>query len=220
MNAAWAVPQGVSLHLEKADKGVLLNKNAISRTAEQDYTLMFWFQTDASGRGTLLSNGRGLREDNGAQNQFHIGFEADKLVYRSNGFEAEVPGNWSDGKWHHYAMTVNRGRSVANIYMDKQLVTTFETDTLGGISGGYPLIGACRYDVVNETDTLLGQNGLTPLKGNVDELMFFAQALPQQLVSTYASKSPNGDEAGLLTYLSFDRQERQKDNSIELVPYV
>ena len=63
-------------------------------------------------------------------------------------------------------------------------------------------------------------DGSAPLKGNVDELMFFAQALPQQLISTYATKSPNGDEAGLLTYLSFDRQERQKDNSIELVPYV
>ena len=219
INASWAIPQGLSLHVDKADKGVLLDKNAMNRTAEQDYTLMFWFKTDKDGSGTLLSNGRGLREDNGSENQFHIGFEADTLKYRSNGFVADVPGNWSDGKWHHYAMTVNRGRSVANIYMDKTLVTTFETDSLGGISGGYPLIGASRYDIVNEKDTLLRQDGLTPLKGNVDELLFFAQTLPEQLISTYASKSPNGDEAGLLTYLSFDRQERQKDNSIELVPY-
>ena len=220
MGAAWAIPQGVSLHLNMEDNGVLLDKNAISRTAEQDYTLMFWFKTDANGRGTLLSNGRGLREDNGAENQFHIGFEADTLVYRSNGFAAKVPGNWSDGQWHNYAMTVNRGRSVANIYMDRELITTFEADSLGGIGGGYPLIGASRYDIVNDKDTLLAQNGETPLQGYVDELMFFAQALPQQLIGTYATKSPNGDEAGLLTYLSFDRQERQKDNSIELVPYV
>jgi len=219
MDASWAIPQGLSLHVDKADNGVLLDKNAMNRTAEQDYTLMFWFKTDAEGRGTLLSNGRGLKEDNGAVNQFHIGFEGDMLKYRSNGFDAEIPGNWSDGKWHHYAMTVNRGRNVANIYVDKELRTTFETDSLGGISGGYPLIGASRYDVVNEKDTLLRQDGLTPMKGNVDELLFFAQALPQQLISTYATKSPNGDEAGLLTYLSFDRQERQKDNSIELVPY-
>ena len=219
MGASWAIPQGLSLHVDKADKGVLLDKNAMNRTAEQDYTLMFWFKTDKDGCGTLLSNGRGLKEDNGAVNQFHIGFDADTLKYRSNGFEAKVPGNWSDGKWHHYAMTVNRGRNVANIYMDKELITAFETDSLGGISGGYPLIGASRYDIVNEKDTLLRQDGPTPLRGNVDELLFFAQALPQQLIKTYASKSPNGDEAGLLTYLSFDRQERQKDNSIELVPY-
>ena len=219
MGASWAIPQGLSLKVDKADKGVLLDKNAMNRSAEHDYTLMFWFKTDAEGRGTLLSNGRGLREDNGAVNQFHIGFEGDTLVYRSNGFAAEVPGNWSDGDWHNFAMTVNRARNVANIYVDKEVRTTFEADSLGGISGGYPLIGASRYDVVNEKDTLLRQDGLTPLGGYVDELMFFAQALPQQLISTYATKSPNGDEAGLLTYLSFDRQERQKDNSIELVPY-
>ena len=158
MGASWAIPQGLSLHLEKADKGVLLDKNAINRTAEHDYTLMFWFKTDADGRGTLLSNGRGQKEDNGAENQFHIGFEADKLMYRSNGFAAEIPGDWSDGQWHNYAMTVNRGRNVVNIYMDKELKTTFEADSLGGISGGYPLIGASRYDVVNKKDTLLRQD--------------------------------------------------------------
>jgi len=220
MGASWAIPHGWSLHLEKADKGVLMDKNAINRTAEHDYTLMFWFKTDAEGCGTLLSNGRGLKEDNGAVNQFHIGFEADTLKYRSNGFVADVPGNWSDGQWHNFAMTVNRARNVANIYVDKELRTTFEADSLGGISGGYPLIGATRYDVVKENGDVETLDGTDALKGNVDELMFFAQALPQQLINTYASKSPNGDESGLLTYLSFDRIERQSDNDLELVPYV
>ena len=219
MDAGWAIPRGLSLHLNKEDKGVLLDKNAMNRTAEQDYTLMFWFKTDKDGRGTLLSNGRGLKEDNGSENQFHIGFEGDTLKYRSNGFAAEVPGNWSDGDWHNFAMTVNRARTVANIYVDKELRTTFEADSLGGISGGYPLIGATRYDVLKENGDVEVKDGDDALKGNVDELMFFAQALPQQLINTYASKSPNGDEAGLLTYLSFDRIERQSDNDLELVPY-
>ena len=219
MNASWAIPQGWSLHLEKADKGVQLDKNAISRTDEQDYTLMFWFKTDAEGRGALLSNGRGVKEDIGAKNLFHIGFEGDTLMYRSNGFATEVPGNWSDDKWHNFAMTVNRARNVANIYVDKELRTTFEADSLGGISGGYPLIGATRWDVKKDKGDVEVVDGNDALKGNVDELLFFAQALPQQLINTYSTKSPNGDEAGLLTYLSFDRQERQKDNSIELVPY-
>ncbi len=213
MGASWAIPKGLSLRLEKADKGVLLDK------ADHDYTLMFWFMTGADGRGTLLSNGRGLKEDIGAENQFHIGFEDKKLMYRSNGFAAEVPGNWSDGDWHNFAMTVNRARNVANIYVDKELRTTFEADLLGGISGGYPLIGATRYDLRKDSGEVVTLDAPDALKGNVDELLFFAQALPQQLIRTYASKSPNGDEAGLLAFLSFDRQERQKDNSIELVPY-
>ncbi|GEM_PF-489148 len=220
IGTSWAIPRGISLHLEKADKGMLLTKDALNRTGEQDYTLMFWFKTDADGRGALLSNGRGLKEDNGAENQFHIGFEGDKLMYRSNGFGIEVPGNWSDNNWHNFAMTVNRGRNVANIYMDMELRTTFELDSLGGISGGYPLIGATRYDVVKEKGDVEVVDGTDAMKGNVDELMFFAQALPQQLISTYSSKSPRGDEAGLLTYLGFDRIERQKDNDLEVVPYV
>ena len=219
MGAGWAIPRGLSLQLKKEDKGVLLDQNALNRTNEHDYTLMFWFKTDADGRGTLLSNGRGLKEDIGAANLFHIGFEGDKLMYRSNGFATEIPGNWSDGSWHNFAMTVNRGRNVANFYMDKELRTTFEADSLGGISGGYPLIGATRYDVVKENGDVEVVDGTDAMAGNIDELLFFAQALPQQLITTYATKSPNGDEAGLLTYLSFDRQERQKDNTIELVPY-
>jgi hypothetical protein len=220
IGANWAIPRGMSLHLDKEDKGLKLASSALGRTSEQDYTLMFWFKTDADGRGTLISNGRGLKEDDGALYQFHLGFEGSKLMYRSNGFAIEVPGNWSDGQWHHYAMTVNRARKVANIYVDQEIRTTFETDSLGGISGGHPLIGACLYDIVNATDTLLNQEGGTPLKGNIDELAFFAQALPETLISTYAMKSPNGDEAGLLTYLGFDRQELQKDNTLEMVPYV
>ncbi|MBQ7443880.1 MAG: fibronectin type III domain-containing protein [Bacteroidaceae bacterium] len=219
MGASWAIPRGVSLRVDKADKGIRLDQNALNRTADHDYTLMFWFRTDADGRGALLSNGRGLREDNGAGSQFHIGFEGDKLVYRSNGFAAEVPGNWSDGGWHHFAMSVNRGRNVAGIYVDKELRTTFEVDSLGGISGGHPLIGATRYDLVKDNGDVEVIDGSDALAGNIDELIFFAQALPEQLITTYASKSPNGDEAGLLTYLSFDRTERQKDNDLVLVPY-
>ncbi len=220
IGTSWAIPRGISLKLAKEDKGMLLDKNALNRTSDHDYTLMFWFKTDAEGRGTLLSNGRGLKGDNGADNQFHIGFEGDKLMYRSNGFSIEVPGNWSDNNWHNFAMTVNRGRNVANIYVDKELRTTFGVDSLGGISGGYPLIGATRYDVLKENGEVETVDGTDAMAGNVDELMFFAQALPQQLIQSYTSKSPKGDEAGLLTYLGFDRIERQKDNDLEVVPYV
>ncbi len=206
IGADWALPRGMSLRIEKEDNGFELTQDALNRTSEQDYTLMFWFKTDADGRGTLLSNGRGMKEDSGAEYQFNIGFEGEKLMYRSNGFATEVAGDWSDNKWHHYAMTVNRSRNEVNIYMDKEQIVSFEADSLGGISGGTPMIGATA-------------GGITPMKGYVDELMLFAQALPQTLIKTYAAKSPSGDEVGLMTYLSFDRQERQKDNTIETVAY-
>ncbi len=215
IGTSWAIPRGMSLHLDKEDKGMRLTNNAINGTAEQDYTLMFWFKTDNKGDGTLLSNGRGLKEDSGAKDQFNIGFEKDKLMYRSNGFATEISGKWNDNQWHHYAMTVNRAHNVANIYVDKKQITTFGTDSLGGISGENMMIGATRYSTTG-VDT---QEGVTPLSGNIDELLFFQQALPQTLISSYATKSPQGDEYGLMSYLSFDHQERNANNEIVMAPY-
>jgi len=217
MGANWAVPRGYSLHL--VNEGLELTTNAMNRTKEEDYTLMFWFKTDRDGRGVLVSNGAGTKTEDGAQNRFNIAFEAEKLMYRSNGFAMQVPGNWSDGQWHHYAMTVNRGVNVVNIYVDKELRTTFAADSLGAITGGIPMLGAAKYKEKNangETVTIDTRNWLT---GNIDEFCFFAQALPLSLVKTYSTKSPYGDEAGLLTYLAFDRQERLKNNKIETMPY-
>ena len=206
IGTSWAMPHGMSLSLEKSDNGLEMTQDALNRTVDQDYTLMFWFKTDAAGRGTLLSNGSGLKDGSDAKNQFNIGFDGDKLMYRSNGFATHVAGDWSDNQWHHYAMTVNRSRNVVNIYMDRVLRTTFAADSLGGISGN-SYIGVTP-------------GGITPLKGYMDELILFAQALPQQLINVHSMKSPNGDEAGLLTYLGFDHQERNQENDIVLTPYV
>ena len=219
IGAAWAMPHGMSLHLDIDDHGLALTDDAIKRTKEQDYTLMFWFKTDRNGRGVLVSNGAGLKEEDNAENIFNIAFEADKLMYRSNGFATEVPGDWSDGQWHHYAMTVNRARNVANIYIDQTLRTTFGTDSLGGISGGHPMIGAAQYDVVDAKKTVTTIDTRNWLGGNIDELLFFAQALPETLIKTYSTKSPNGDEKGLITYLGFDHQERNQMNEIIMTPY-
>ena len=78
------------------------------------------------------------------------------------------------------------------------------TSSIGTVSIGTNDLGA-RFE-----------GGMT---GYVDELCMFQQALPLTLIKRYATKSPVGDEAGLMTYLGFDRQERQKDNDIEFVAY-
>ena len=220
MGASWAVPRGYSLYLK--NEGLELNQDALNRTKEQDYTLMFWFKTDETGRGVLVSNGSGKKDEVGAQNRFNIAFDAEKpgkLMYRSNGFETEVPGNWSDGQWHHYAMTVNRSANVANIYVDQVLRTTFSSDSLGAISGGIPMLGAAKFKKMGTDGTVATIDTCKHLTGYIDELCLFAQALPLSLINTYSKKSPCGDESGLLTYLAFERQERLKNNKIVTMPY-
>ena len=68
--AAWALPRGMSLHLdwneEKPVKGIKLLKDRMIRSAEDDYTLMFWFKTNDNGKGALVSNGSGRATDDNA----------------------------------------------------------------------------------------------------------------------------------------------------------
>ena len=214
----WAIPNGMSLHLEWEDKGIELLPNAISRTVEQDYTLMFWFKTDSNGRGALITNGNGKTTDEGAKNQFYIGFEGAKLVYRSNGMEVELAGDYSDNKWHHYAMTVNRAVNLVNIYVDYSLLASFKAELLGAISGGHPFIGAAIYEEVQEGQPK-GINSRNLLRGNIDEICLFEQALPMTLIKNYSTRSPKGDESGLLTYLGFEQQELTANNQYEYRPY-
>jgi len=216
MGASWAMPRGWSLSLDNG--GVALTQQALARTAEQDYTMMFWFKTDDAD-GTLVSNGSGEKNEAGAENHFWLGFDDGTLAFRSNGMTVEAGSGYNDNQWHHYAMTVNRARGVANIYVDQALKATFSPETLGGISGGHPMIGAAMTNVTDEEGHVEALPTNNELRGNIDELCLFAQALPLTLIKAYATKSPQGDEAGLLTYLAFDRQERQKDNDIETVAY-
>ena len=219
LGANWAVPRGYSLHLDAEDHGLQLVESAMNRTKEQDYTMMFWFKTDSNGRGVLVSNGAGTKEEIGAENIFNIAFEDEKLMYRSNGFATQVPGNWSDNQWHHYAMTVNRGNNVVNIYIDKVLRSTFAADSLGGISGSCLQLGGARYKCYDDNGKVVAVDTRNSLTGNIDEVCFFAQALPLTLINKYSTKSPYGNEAGLITYLAFERQERLKNNKIALVAY-
>ena len=208
--ASWTLPDGLSLRLDGVRDGVKLEERFFARTERQDYTLMFWFKTDTRGRGTLLANGYGSPDEVNPKNKFFIGFEGKNLVYRSNGFEEIIPGDYSDNKWHHYAMTVNRTRNVGNIYMDNTLCSTFAIDTLGGISSNRLYLGASYYNRGTMTTV---ENKLT---GNIDDLSFWETAMPANVINDYYNISPEGDELGLLAYLPFSKNEKQMDNSYKL----
>ena len=156
MGASWAMPRGWSLSLDNG--GVGLKQQALARTAEQDYTMMFWFKT-ADADGTLVSNGSGEKDEAGAENHFWLGFDDGTLAFRSNGMTVEAGSGYNDDQWHHYAMTVNRARGVANIYVDQALKATFSPDSLGGISGGTPYIGACVLTATDNNASALTRQG-------------------------------------------------------------
>ena len=220
--ASWSQPRGMSLRLDwdekRTVKGMKLKPAFFSRTSEQDYTLMFWFRTDVKGRGAMLSNGTGRKTDMSPENKFFIGFEADTLKYRSNGMEFKLGNTYSDDAWHHYAMTVNRAHQVASIYVDNVLKAQFSTENLGGMSGDDFYLGNMVWHEQGLNNDVLHQyNAMT---GHLDGICLFEQALPVSLIKRYSTKAIGGSEKGLITYLNFDRQERQKNGDIVLRPYV
>ncbi len=217
----WAQPEGMSLQLnaseEKTIKGLQLKEQFFQRTSDQDYTLMLWFKTNESGRGALLCNGSGNTTDVDARNKFFIGFEGQTLKYRSNGQEFALGDNFSDDRWHHYAMTVNRSHQVASIYVDNDMKAQFTCDSLGGMTGNFYLGNMVWQEEGSKNDKVHQQYALT---GHIDGIALFEQALPPTLIKRYSTKSPGGAEKGLITYVDFEHQELQKGNEYATVPYV
>jgi hypothetical protein len=223
-NVGWTVPRSMSLQLDynrvqpDGMKGLQLKEDFFSRDPDQDYTLMFWFKTDADGRGALLSNGSGRATDVEAADRFFIGFEADSLKYRANGQEYFLGKEYSDDKWHHFALTMNKAGQVANIYLDFKPKASFSTEKIGGMGGNHFYLGNMVWNEQGpDNDKRHQQNALS---GRIDGLTLFEQVLPPVLVERYGSKGLNGEEKGLKTYMDFGRQERQKNGELLLVPYV
>ena len=196
-------------------KGLQLRSDLFQRDDEQDYTLMFWFKT-AKSDGTLMANGAGKANDEGAKNKFFIGFENDTLRYRTNGNEYALGDNLCDDAWHHYAMSVNRMRNVASIYIDNVPKVQFTTDSLGGMLGTRFFLGNTVWQIAGNP-VVFEENALT---GHIDGLALFEQALPLTLIKRYTNKAPGGSEKGLIAYVDFDHQERQKNGELTLQPYV
>jgi hypothetical protein len=223
--ASWAQPEGMALKItpDKTEassnsnvklQGLKLNSDLFERDDEQDYTLMFWFKT-AEENGTLLANGSGQANDEGAKNKFFIGFEGHTLKYRTNGREFALGDDLCNDTWHHYAMTVNRTRNAASIYIDNELKAQLATDTLGGMLGNRFFLGNMVWQESGNPDIMQDN----PLTGYIDGLALFEQALPATLVKRYSTKSPMGTERGLKVYMDFDRQEMQKSGELALMPY-
>lgn len=199
---AWTNPAGYALHLD-GTQPVSLDQDIFSRSAIQDYTLMFWFRTTEQ-NAPLFSAGwrqRGYQGVDGFDGTL-IAIENGSLSFHNGNLMQTQSGNgtFADGAWHHYVLTVNRTQNNAAIYVDGNLMNTFATDTLSGLSGDMMLGGAWNNEV---------------LSGTIDELVLFEQALPKNLVEAYDNIAPYGDEMGLVAWLPFSEQVENSNGIME-----
>ena len=203
---SWRHPLGISMKID-GKEGVKLLPDQFVRSVHDDFTLMFWFRSDQPD-GTLIANGEAQTES-GAENHFNIGLRDAHPFFRSDGHEVLLADSVSLTAWHHFVMTVQRARNVADIYIDDRLYASFSADSVGGISGNQLALGA-TYDNDGKCSGVL--------TGYIDEVGLFASALPENLFESYATETPLGSERALLAYLDFGRSEKQDDNTQRLEP--
>jgi hypothetical protein len=197
---AWTTPAGFALHLD-GTQAVSLDQNILSRSNIHDYTLMFWFRTTEY-NVPLFSAGwrqRGYQGVDGFDGTL-IAIENGRLRFRNGNLMQQATGTFADGSWHHYVLTVNRTLNNAAVYVDGNLMNTFATDTLSGLSGDMLIGGAWNRSV---------------LRGSIDELVLFEQALPKSLVEAYDNLAPYGDEMGLVAWLPFSEQVENSNGIME-----
>lgn len=203
---SWKMPDGIAMKLD-GTKGFRLNNRPFDRFDHEDYTLMFWFNTNDQD-GTLLSNGRATTEL-GAKSHFNFNVKDGMLNLNVSGMKLVTSAYVSEGSWHHVALTVSRPRNVGCLYFDNRLINTFAVDTLGGISGNLLAAGATYVDAATVEN---------PLSGYIDEIAMFEMALPESTIKNFSSYTPKGEQMGLLAYLNFSQNERQQQNDIRLMP--
>lgn len=195
---------------------MVVNTTRVPIKNTSDYTLEFWFKADAGQKedATLVANGKGIgEENNGNTDKVFVGFIDNNLVFRNNGNEQKITGNFRDGTWHHFVLAVNRTAGNAQIFMDGVLNSYFDASKVGGFSASNLYAGACRW---TETESLEKHTEMY-LNGMIDELRLWNMALPASSISNNYNVSPEGEEMGLMMYLPFSKYITNSANIKELV---
>ena len=189
---SWVNPQGISLALS-GEQAELLPTN-FSRAAAQDYTLMFWFQMAESANDSIALFTTYMSDSITMQ----IGYDSERLFFSQDNIHVSSPATLQAGEWHHLTLSVSKTYNTANLYLDGNLIQTFASDRLSGLSGSRIALGG-------------------GLKGYIDDLCLFEQALPLSLVKEFDKATPSGDEMGLIALLTFSETRRNQNNIPELV---
>lgn len=216
LNGTWATPDGYAVNFS-GNSYMRINSSEIPVRDDQNFTLEFWFKTNGSNASNqaLLANGMADGSDLAdARDLFYIGFDGDgALFFRNNRQTVNVDGDYRDGQWHQFALTVDRNALNAQIYMDGQLNTYFKTDSIGGLSGAYIYAGAGHL----LTDQSAAGTQLNYFNGLIDDIRLWDSHMTQTEIERNRNIQMRGDELGLLAYYPFEKYITNTANIQELI---
>ena len=189
---SWTRPQGLSLATNGSP--VLLQPTLFSRSAAEDYTLLFWFRSNNSKQDSVSLFGTSMNDSTTMEIALHDG----EISFRFGTEHKMATANLTDGNWHHCALVISRTFNNGSIAIDGKKVLLFPALETGALSG---------------TKIWLAKG----MKGNLDDVCLFEQALPSELVNEFYLQSPNGEEMGLINLLCFSQVKRNSSGVMELV---
>ena len=189
---SWTNPQGLSL----ATNGnkVNLQPTLFARTEAEDYTLMGWFRSDNEPAEAVSLFGTAI----GDSVTMQILLQNGTIRYTSGNVDAFASANLTDGQWHHFVLVISKTYNAGSLYVDNRLLLMFPTVGLGALSGSSVWLA-------------------DGLKGHIDDVCLFEQALPAELIAEFGEQTPNGDEMGLINLLTFSCVKRNAQNVMEQV---
>lgn len=190
-NTTWATKFGHSLRT--GVKPVTLDAAYLQKNVESDYTMMFWFKSadklDDNNDTLAIFTAGGANVPDSGYNKLFIGYEATNLVVRANGVSNSLGKTYTDGEWHHFAMTVNRTQNAANFYIDGNLTSQLSGSAVGGIASDYAAFGNTKKSF------------------NIDLFSLWNLALPSNYIGNHYNDIPNETDTDLSVYLPFEQYE-------------
>lgn len=179
-----------------------LTAEAIAYSAENDFTIEFWFKRASSADSvTLISTGIGDSRDSNISG-WAIGTDTNGQLVIANNGDKLVATDVSvlDNSWHHLALSVNRITNT-NVFIDGSEVASYSTDDWIGFGGSKIWIG-CRgwFDGATEQRDQYFNGGL-------DEIRIWSKAKSAEMINLQKGYKLTGSETGLAAYYPFESFE-------------
>ncbi len=198
--ATWEVnPNGNAVQLDGVDDNIKVSSGNIAINKEMDFTLEFWFNSTQTSVSTLFSNGAGVANTADSTTAWTIQKDATGKIHvyhKGLDFVAATT-NYFDGKWHHFALVMNRSANLSS-YVDGTLQNSVQGLSFDNLAGSNMYLGA-KATVAGALVTLSDY-----YNGKMDEFRLWSTARKTEQVKRDKQNRMLGNEQGLLAYTPFE----------------
>jgi hypothetical protein len=195
----WKVePAGEAIKFDGVNDYLDMLSGDIAFYYERDFSIEFWFKSMQGANVCFLSNGKGDATDDNPVG-WTINTDSEGAIWiRNNGisFKAADAGTF-DGKWHHFALVMNRIGNLTS-YVDGEQQYNTSASKWGEFGGAKMFIGA-RATV---DGALITADQF--FNGEMDEVRIWGMQRKQEILKQYINSRLRGDEAGLVAYFPFE----------------